>query len=73
MIAVDNKPGFMTVAELAVELRVSPPRAYALIAELGIPHIRLSERRIRVPRDEFDRWMSEQTVRGGRTQEIAVR
>lgn len=56
----------LTIAEVAQELSVSRTRAYQLAAEGQIPSVRLSERRIRVPRAAFEAWLAEQS-------EIALR
>ena len=61
--AIELMEEMLTVPEMAGRLRVSVPRAYALLHEAGIPHVRLSERRIRIPRCEFEVWLTGQTVR----------
>lgn len=53
---------FLTVEEVAKTLRVSLPRAYALLDEAAIPHIRLSAKRIRIPKIQFEAWLAEQLV-----------
>lgn len=42
-------PDLLSVAEFAARLGVSRSLAYRLIAEGRVPHLRLSERTIRVP------------------------
>jgi excisionase family DNA binding protein len=60
----------LTVPEMAARLRISRVRAYSLIEEAGIPYVRLSERRIRIPRDLFESWLADQTVRGERADTV---
>jgi excisionase family DNA binding protein len=47
----------MTVSELAEELHIGRARAYELVADGHVPSIRLSERRIRIPRHAFEAWL----------------
>jgi len=63
VVVVEKPAEMMTVAELASELRISLPRAYALMSELGIPHVRLSERRIRIPRAAYEEWKGTRIIR----------
>jgi excisionase family DNA binding protein len=56
----------ITVPEMAARLRISRVRAYTFIEEAGIPHVRLSSRRIRIPREQFEDWLADRTVRGER-------
>lgn len=63
----------LTVPEVAEHLRVSRVRAYDLIKEAGIPHVRLSEHRIRVPRGQFESWLSERVVCGEQAKETPSR
>lgn len=63
----------LTVPEIAKRLRVSLPSAYNLVGEGGIPHVRLSERRIRVPRSAFESWLLERTVGGPEQSETPER
>lgn len=72
MVAVEEQAEMMTVAELATELRISLPRAYALISEIGIPHVRLSERRIRIPRAAYEEWKGDRIIRQRRTAWLAA-
>jgi excisionase family DNA binding protein len=55
-----NKP-FLSVSEVAKLLGVSPGRAYQLLSSQAIPCIRLSPRRIRVPRAALEQWIAMQT------------
>jgi outer membrane protein insertion porin family len=50
-------------AEVADLLRISRERAYQMAAAGGFPSVRLSERRLRVPRDAFNAWLDTQTAR----------
>ena len=63
---------FMTVADLAEVLQISRFRAYDLIEAEGIPYVRFSERRIRIPRSEFDRWLEGRTVRKAQVHEVVA-
>jgi excisionase family DNA binding protein len=47
---------FLTVAEVAARLGVSPARVYQLIAAGVVPAVRLSPRRVRIPRAAFAAW-----------------
>jgi excisionase family DNA binding protein len=51
---------FMTVPQVAEILGVSVPRAYQLAAEGSFPSLRLSSRRIRIPRAAFETWLTTQ-------------
>lgn len=57
---MSDSAAFLTIREVSAVLRISVPRAYALAAEGLFPSIRLSGRRIRVPRAAFDRWLETQ-------------
>jgi excisionase family DNA binding protein len=48
---------FLTIPEVAGLLGVSQVRAYALAKDGFFPSVRLSERRIRVPRQAFEAWV----------------
>jgi len=52
----------MTVAEVAGILRLSRPRVYELIAASAIPAVRLSERRIRIPRRAWEAYLAAQEL-----------
>ncbi len=56
-----EKP-FLTIPEVAAILGVSSVRAYQMAAEGGFPCIRLSPRRLRVPRAALQRWLDEKTA-----------
>jgi excisionase family DNA binding protein len=53
----------LTVPEVAAELGTSPRHVYRLIGEARLPAVRLSERRLRVPRAALDAWLQVQTDR----------
>ena len=72
MASMTAERELMTVAEIADVLRISAPRAYALIEEVGIPYVRLSERRIRIPRSAFEDWLTARTFRAERHTENPV-
>lgn len=46
------------VPEVAAILGISKPAAYDLAASNGFPSIRIGERRIVVPCDAFEKWMT---------------
>ena len=69
MVNLTAEQELMTVAEVAGMLRISGPRAYALIEEAGIPYVRLSARRIRIPRSAFEDWLTARTFRAERQSE----
>lgn len=50
----------LNVRELAEELRISLPVAYQLVNRADFPAIRISEKRIIVPRDGLVVWMRKQ-------------
>ncbi len=53
---------FLTIPEVAVMLGVSSVRAYQMAAQGAFPCIRLSPRRLRVPRAAFRSWLDSQTA-----------
>jgi len=58
-----QKRACMTVSDVATELGVSKPVAYAIANRSDFPAIRFG-RRLIVPRDSFGRWL-EEAARGG--------
>jgi excisionase family DNA binding protein len=54
---------FLTIREVAALLGVSPARAYAMASMRTFPTVRLSPRRIRVPRAAFETWIANQSAR----------
>lgn len=53
-------PASMKVRDVAKYLGIDRRQAYTIIKEMGIPVIKLSERRTRVPRDAFLNWVKSQ-------------
>ena len=51
--------GWLTVPEVARELRIPRSRAYELIAQGQLPAVRIGERSIRVNRAELERFLLE--------------
>lgn len=54
-------PASLKVRDVAGYLGIDRRQAYTVIRELGIPVIKLSERRTRVPREAFLKWVESQT------------
>lgn len=54
----------LTIPEVATILGVSRERCYRLAAEGRIPSVRLSPRRIRVPRAALEAWLAEELANG---------
>ena len=54
-------PAMMKVRHVAEYLGIDRRQAYTIIKEMGIPVIKLSERRTRVPRDAFLGWVKANT------------
>lgn len=54
----------LTVRDIAKRYGISLPRAYEIIESKGIPYIRLSERRIRIPMSSLVRWETENEING---------
>lgn len=50
----------LTVKEVASFLGISVPSAYALANRADFPSVRLSEKRIVIPRQSLDEWLAEQ-------------
>ncbi len=53
----------LTVPEVAAQLGMNPRHVYRLIDEGRLPAVRLSERRLRVPRAALEAWLQVQTNR----------
>jgi excisionase family DNA binding protein len=53
----------LTVPEVAAHLGVSRQHVYRLISEGRLPAVRLSERRLRVPRPALEAWLQMQANR----------
>lgn len=47
------------IPEIAKMLGISRPAAYDLAASEGFPAIRIGERRIVVPCDQFEKWLQD--------------
>jgi excisionase family DNA binding protein len=60
--SVAERP-LLTVHQVADELGVSRQHVYRLIAEGRLPAVRLSERRLRIPRPALDAWLQLQADR----------
>ncbi len=56
-----SKPLVYTVDEISKLLRVSKPSAYEAVNTGKIPSVRVGKRLL-VPKDAFDRWLSGQQV-----------
>jgi excisionase family DNA binding protein len=61
---VTVKEDWMTVAEVAEELKLSQARVYKLIRDCGdpLPAHRVGERTIRVQRDELQAWLDDRKI-----------
>lgn len=58
----DSLPPMLKMTEVANYLRISRQDAYEILPKLdGFPYIKLSERRMRIPRDAFFAWLAVQT------------
>ncbi|MFZ5633588.1 MAG: helix-turn-helix domain-containing protein [Bacillota bacterium] len=55
----DNLPPMLTMQEVGQILRIPRRRLYEEIDAMGIPHKKLSPRRIRIPRDSFLEWLED--------------
>ena len=53
---------FLTVAEVAARLDMTPARVYQLIAAGVVPAVRLSPRRLHIPRAAFAAWLAAWTA-----------
>ena len=54
-----NKRTWLTIPEVAEELRIPRTRAYELITRGELPAVRIGERSIRVNRNELERFLLE--------------
>jgi excisionase family DNA binding protein len=54
-------PMLLTIREVARLIGVSVPRTYEMVAAGVLPSVRLSARRLRVPRHALEAWIDEQT------------
>lgn len=53
----------VTVEEMAALLGISRSVAYQLVKEQGFPSIRVSDRRLIIPKKSLERWLDERAVR----------
>ena len=60
----DDLPLFLNAEMVAKVLRVSPASSYELMHEAGFPMLRVGSRMV-VPKEEFIRWVKENTKGGG--------
>lgn len=56
---MEQEKNWLTVPEVAEELRVPRSRAYELIARGDLPAVRIGERTIRVNRTELEKFLLE--------------
>ncbi len=63
---MDADRPFLSIAEVADLLEVSKVRAYQMAAEGRFPVVRLSPRRIRIPRRAFTQWVEQQAAKAMR-------
>lgn len=65
----ETKQKYFTVAEMREYLGVGYQMSYRLLKMPGFPVIKLSPRKILIPKDKLDAWMNEQagkaTAEGG--------
>ncbi len=55
----EMEPKVYTVPEVAALLGINLPRAYELTRQPGFPAIRVSRRRIIIPKEAFHRWLEQ--------------
>jgi excisionase family DNA binding protein len=61
VLDMDNLPPMLTVGEVGQILRIPRRRLYDEMESMGIPFIRVSPLRIRIPREAFIRWVEKGT------------
>lgn len=59
---INDYPAFMKARDVAEILGMDRREIYSKLVSWNIPFTRLSERRIRIPRDHFFKWLEEQTL-----------
>jgi len=60
----ESKPVMMTVKEIAKEIGVAPMTVYRLVHRGELPAIRISQRSLRVRREELVKYLENQQVEG---------
>ncbi len=60
---MDAERPFLSIAQVAALLAVSKVRAYQMAAEGRFPVVRLTPRRIRIPRAAFSQWLDAQAAK----------
>jgi len=55
----------LTIHEVAKAIGISLPKAYELAHREGFPTLTVG-RRMLVPQEEFEKWIADQTVHGGK-------
>jgi excisionase family DNA binding protein len=58
-----DAPILLTVRQAAAALAVGEDTVYMLVAKNQLPHVRLSERVLRIPRRLLEEWIDSQAVR----------
>ena len=53
------EPAVYSVPEVAALLEINLPKAYELARQEGFPAIRISPRRIVIPKEAFHRWLEQ--------------
>jgi len=60
LTSFEQLPLVLSVADVAGVMGVSKPIAYDMVHRSGFPSIRVSDKRIVIPRDSFRDWMNKQ-------------
>lgn len=61
-VTFDELPDFLTATDIARYLGIAKANAYALLNQEGFPRIRLTQKRIGVPKFAFARWLEENVI-----------
>lgn len=56
-----NLPIMLTVEDIRKVLNIGKNSAYEIIYQKNFPILKLSERKIRIPKDEFIKWIKSNT------------
>jgi excisionase family DNA binding protein len=64
-MSIEDLPILLTVDEVAKIMRVGRSNVYEMARRKEIPVYRVSEGRIRIPRDEFFAWLEKRRVGDG--------